>query len=245
MGCDIHLFVEKQNQAGAWEAADKWTANPYFKGDPESESPLTVEHRQRFYTGRNYNLFAILANVRNGRGFAGVDTGDGFNPIAPPRGLPSDVTEAVKRESDSWGCDGHSHSYFTLAELLAYDWTQVTKHRGFLNGPEYIEWQRMLDWESAPKSYCGVSGGSVRHVSASEMKRITDGIKAEAKAAMPNDWYPSYCDTVAKRLGDTYCQVEWTQAYYESCSSFWSETIPRLLRVGPHEGVRIVFWFDN
>jgi len=29
---------------------------------------------------RNYDLFAILANVRNGHGFAGIKTGGGIRP---------------------------------------------------------------------------------------------------------------------------------------------------------------------
>ena len=47
-------------------------------------------------------LFAILAGVRNGYGFAGCDTGDGFRPIAPPRGLPGDVSPEVAEEARRW-----------------------------------------------------------------------------------------------------------------------------------------------
>jgi hypothetical protein len=78
------------------------------------------------YDGRNYDLFAILADVRNGRGFAGFYTGEGFNPISDAKGLPEDVSSEVKAESDRWDCDGHSHSYFNLKELVYYDWEQTT-----------------------------------------------------------------------------------------------------------------------
>ena len=44
------------------------------------------------YGDRNYNLFAILANVRNGTAFAGCKTGEGFNPISNPKGVPSDAS---------------------------------------------------------------------------------------------------------------------------------------------------------
>lgn len=51
--------------------------------------------------GRNYDTFAMLANVRNGRGFAGVKTGDGFPFIAEPRGLPDDF-QRVEPCDDSY-----------------------------------------------------------------------------------------------------------------------------------------------
>lgn len=40
---------------------------------------------------RSYDTFAMLANVRNGRGFAGVRTSTGFPVIHKPRGLPNDL----------------------------------------------------------------------------------------------------------------------------------------------------------
>ena len=40
---------------------------------------------------RSYNTFAMLANVRNGTGFAGVRTSTGFPVIHEPRGLPDDL----------------------------------------------------------------------------------------------------------------------------------------------------------
>ena len=44
---------------------------------------------------RNYNTFAMLANVRNGRGFAGCWTSTGF-----PRGLPEDLAAVDDIEDD-------------------------------------------------------------------------------------------------------------------------------------------------
>lgn len=83
MGCDIHLFVERRTDAG-WEQVP----------NPESDD---WAHPARWYHERNYHLFAILASVRNGVGFAGVKTGDGFNVIAEPRGLPDDAQREAAR----------------------------------------------------------------------------------------------------------------------------------------------------
>ena len=44
--------------------------------------------------------FAMLANVRNGRGFAGCWTSTGFPVIHEPRGLPSDLVLASPEDRD-------------------------------------------------------------------------------------------------------------------------------------------------
>lgn len=92
--------------------------------DREHYAPTTLVDWA--YDGRNYNLFAMLADVRNGRGFAGVYTGEGFNPIADPKGAPSDMSSEIKSACEYWEGDGHSHSWFTVKELLDYDWEQDT-----------------------------------------------------------------------------------------------------------------------
>lgn len=63
---------------------------------------------------RSYNMFAMLADVRNGRGFAGVKTSDRFPVIHEPRGLPEDlqadndkVPVDVGRLVTAWDWDGH------------------------------------------------------------------------------------------------------------------------------------------
>ena len=56
MGCDIHMMAKVQQDNGSWKNAGEIDGN------------------------RNYDLFAILANVRNGHGFAGIKTGGGIRP---------------------------------------------------------------------------------------------------------------------------------------------------------------------
>ncbi|MBX3321184.1 MAG: hypothetical protein KF890_14985 [Nitrospira sp.] len=239
MGCDIHFRVEKRVD-GEWKPAEQMVANQYW--EPGSDEPET--NPKELYDGRNYSLFAILADVRNGRGFAGCDIGNGFNPIAPPRGLPPDVSKSVSEDSERWGGDGHSHSWFTLAELLAYDWTQTTKQRGYVNGLEAEEWFRMRAWDVRPKSYCGdVGGGGVRKISIGEMETIITGIKTELK----DQPWETIQDTIRTRLRSVYAQAEWEIDYASCCKDFWYGTIPKLLQIAPGkpENVRIVFWFDN
>lgn len=236
MGCDIHLYVEKRVK-DSWQSADKWTVDKY-------EKRLTVDFGDSFYHDRNYSLFAILADVRNGSGFAGVKIGEGFIPIHEPRGLPKDACAKVRKESERWDGDGHSHSFFTVQELFDYDWTQHTILIGWVSTFAYWKWKH---WKAGngemPDEYSGaVSGGGVQHISTGQMDKLLAPYKTEFDRMSFND--------VQKRiehlgLWSHYCQIKVEMPYYKTVRRFWSDTIPRLLRLGKPEDVRIVFWFDN
>jgi len=127
MGCDIHFFTERyttdvdyegprstsekresklntvllnQEVDPRWVSADKWKfENDYWRAD-------------ELYDGRDYHLFNVLS--------AGV-RGDGPS-ISEPRGVPDDASSAYRYIVDQMDGDGHSHSYFTLSELLEVDW---------------------------------------------------------------------------------------------------------------------------
>jgi len=214
MGCDIHLYVEKKEN-DEWISADIWELN---------DNTLDVSYDKKIYNERNYNLFAILANVRNGYGFAGINTGDEFVPISIPKGLPTDCDERIKIVSDMWGCDGHSHSWLTLKELLNYDWNQVNTHRGVVSKNDYYDFIN----RGKPKYYsAGVGGWGVKHITNETMKGLLDGsIKLDSNF--------SY-----------YTSVEWKETYKESVKYFLNIVIPKLQSLGEPNDVRIVFWFDN
>lgn len=100
MGTDIHVAVEVR-KADGWhrafpddEAKDPWCVQE-AAAEPGETDWYKTRARVEWYRTRNYNAFAMLANVRNGRGFAGVLTGDGFVPIDDPRGWPSDLSAEV------------------------------------------------------------------------------------------------------------------------------------------------------
>lgn len=113
MGTDIHFLIETKNGfENLWELA------PVPDG---------------LYINRNYNLFAILAGVRNGFGFAGIKTGEGFKPLQEGRGLPEDLSQeidsdgTIKNSPDEQWIGDHSHGYLTLTELENLDRTQVSR----------------------------------------------------------------------------------------------------------------------
>lgn len=225
MGCDIHTFIEiKQNRV--WELFDwrkKYEDGTYEDGEVKYNYDGYFD--DPFYIHRNYNLFAVLANVRNGRGFAGIPTGSGFKPIDYPRGLPDDVTTEVEIASDRYGVDGHSHSYLTIKELLDYDWDgQVTTQYGVVEVDEY----KVFKQNGKPNSWSGdISGGMVRKVSNEEMDNLIAGNSELLKTL-------TYCTT-----------VKWTESYRDAVGPWWFKTLDKLAELGSPDDVRLVFWFDN
>lgn len=132
MGCDIHLFLERKNNNGKWYDANMYRRNAYKTMNPEETTEPDFE-RFDFYNGRNYDLFAILADVRN-YGF--------IKPISKPRGLPVNASKEIKDELWEWGGDVHSVSYLTLKELLdVRPLYQEIKCSGFIK----IEDAKLLD----------------------------------------------------------------------------------------------------
>lgn len=104
MGCDIHSHAERKNPNGEWEIVS--LIDPPFNW-------------------RSYGVFAFLAGVRN---YSAV------TPIAPPRGLPEDISNSVKADYDSWNSDAHTPSWLTVKELSDFDYDQRMEDRRCMRG---------------------------------------------------------------------------------------------------------------
>lgn len=123
MGTDIHLFIERFN-GSAWA--------PVLSQDYRGFSQTSWD------VGRHYDLFSILADVRNGFGFAGVPTGGKFLPILAflypdmicdgeyqGRGLPEDLSQELRSLDGDPNFDDYvflgdyGYSWITLAEIDA------------------------------------------------------------------------------------------------------------------------------
>lgn len=105
MGCDIHSFVEKKNSAGSWERVT-W--------------PNAGETGP--WGWRSYRIFGFLANVRN-------YSDSPF--ISNSRGMPEGVSPSVAKEYETWDSDGHSHSWLSLKELLAFNYDSEMEDRRY------------------------------------------------------------------------------------------------------------------
>lgn len=106
MGTDIHSIAQVRKPASRFNQLDI-----------DEKPPTLPDAWQTVAIGvagddRSYNTFAMLANVRNGRGFAGVKTSDGFPVIHEPRGLPADFV--LNDEGD--------HPVKRSALVAAWDW---------------------------------------------------------------------------------------------------------------------------
>jgi hypothetical protein len=249
MGCDIHLYPEVFD-GREWRYADnlvKSQYGDYMKGEFDWD-----------FSSRNYSFFAMLADVRNGYGFAGVDTGDGYVPISVPKGVPDNASPEVWAENEKWRGDGHSHSHLTLAELLAYDWEQYSIRRGVVGPGEYIKFKK----NGRPSMWSGAVGGAnVKNVSNEEMDRLIETFPVDNKRPTHPAAWASYHTT-----------VEWKETYVESVGSNYLfrlfRTMESILQHGKYlsgkvvhrrrniraykipskpefENVRIIFWFDN
>ncbi|PTY92942.1 hypothetical protein [Heyndrickxia sporothermodurans] len=105
------------DSSGIWVSIDKWIVNQdkiLYPEDYQDASDLEIDYKDRFYRGRNYFLFHVLAGVRGSSSWGPI--------ISEPKGVPEDSCQQIKDEVKSWDSDGHSHSHLTLAELLAFDW---------------------------------------------------------------------------------------------------------------------------
>jgi hypothetical protein len=140
MGADIHFFVEKYSdedfegpknvseqrniklnsilegqRVERWISADKWNLEYIGTEDEHWDVPYEKE----FYNNRNYYLFSMLADVRNYR--------NEVEPICEPKGIPEDASDGYKYVVDRWNGDGHSHTYFTLSDLMDIDWSKYNQ----------------------------------------------------------------------------------------------------------------------
>lgn len=91
MGCDIHAMIERKIN-GFWVNA----------GNPDLH--------------RDYELFALLADVRN--------HDNKIIPISKPKGAPDNCCDEFSTWLASWDADAHSISYLSLNELKNADLNQ-------------------------------------------------------------------------------------------------------------------------
>ena len=133
MGCDIHFYVERwtssNNYGGPRDLSDdreqklsevledvptkfRWVSVDNWQIE---DGEWQIDWNDEYYGNRNYYIFGILADVRND---------GGVEPIDYPKGIPDDASTGYLYKCEQWDSDAHSHSYFTLDELLNVDWSE-------------------------------------------------------------------------------------------------------------------------
>lgn len=66
--------------------------------------------------GRHYNMFALLFGQRNAAN---------WQPVAEGRGLPTDVSQEVKKDYGRFGAEAQSASMLTWQEIEQIDWEKT------------------------------------------------------------------------------------------------------------------------
>jgi hypothetical protein len=260
MGCDIHGFCEvKQN--GVWKLNDKKVfKNPYYLSPEELEERKKNQPDYEMYdwqmeefdnhppTSRNYDWFAILADVRNGRGFAGVSTGDGFDIISEPKGVPDDATEEWWDEVNRWRGDMHSHSHLSLEDFDSFNWLQITRKCGVIPLNEYKE---LAGTNGTPSGWSGsISGPNIVTVDEESADKILAGETvvvelydpfARIHGRKPNT------EIVSLETGHSIHVIyTWAVLYSEWFENSIKNVIEPMRKLKEeYEDVRYVFGFDN
>lgn len=214
MGCDIHSIVQVKIR-------DTWDT---IRIRPDDD--------------RDYHTFAILADVRNGVGFAGVKTGDTWPFISEPKGLPHDLKTIDEQYVPCPTCHGedsriwlgdHSHSHVTLEELKNME-KKLDKMGGYnqigvLTVEDYVA---LRDSRREPESWCGWTSGP--------------GI-----VVAQDEYFDSLCEAEKKNI--THVQTSWLRQWRKAAWSY-SDYVEFLEKVKKRwnkkdDEVRLVFGFDS
>lgn len=231
MGCDIHLFVERRDpDSGAWVAIDGPDliylrhAQSVKEGKEDRIPSYAAEERSYdgwFYEGRDYTLFAILADVRNY---------DGITPIHARRGLPKDISPYVLKVARDYGNDGYSPSWCSYRELREYFVTHPPTIT--VGGLILLEgYKAFKETGARPHFSCRGAFGSGTFII------DTDTADLILSGALPYDKDACYLVDAPRPI-----------SVAEECEGFACAITDRLAPVAEaagEENVRVVFWFDN
>lgn len=165
-------------------------------------------------------LFGLLAGVRNAE----------IQPLAEPRGIPNDVSDSLKAEWEQWAGDGHTPSYFSLAELLDAREKKST-FTGYVNLKNYRIYKET---------------GFPTHVLSDEAA-IKWTYRNIPYKVVPEPEMERYFNMKAF-LGETeyVTEVVWERPNHTISTFFWDALLGRLKELDPDpNNIRCVFWFDN
>lgn len=266
MGTDIHPAVEVRRKGiwryhkpvteCPYYYEYDYKPNPNFvRGKPETGPVSFKEYRldsdgnrirskwdrcatrlPEFFRNRNYLKFAILADVRNGYGFAGVKTFDPLPSIAPGRGLPADITKEARAKLSN----EHSETWVLLSELMAWPhWDGKLVHEGVISEYEFLE---TLIKGTTPSSWSGgISGQDIVVVTPDQYLALYGGPRDLFSSNPPK---PRTYDDTKRYFVQYRWEVPLATAGHEidEIITYMHDLIPK---GGTAEDVRMVMDFDS
>lgn len=252
MGCDIHDYVEVYEN-GHWRKLGKVFIDRFEKEYNKKE--VLSEHP---YDNRNYALFGLLAGVRN----------QTIPSIMVPRGVPEDASDEYLKIVEDYGCDGHSHSHFTLQELLDYPLYKFEFEReGVVSSEEYKRFKK----EGSPNGWSGGAfGTNIFHISNEQMDEYLENpnqflkdnieellvIKSREYRSMPNcpahlhflQMFKEYVDLQIIPDASFFTKINWSDSIADAIGQHWFDTMEEMKKHAPegdYNRIRMVFFFDN
>lgn len=204
MGCDIHNYLEEKID-GKWQLLDKWSEGK--DGFIHIDECIDID--------RDYDLFAVLADVRNYYDFI---------PISAPKGLPNDCSSILLKYEYESNYGFHNYSWLTYSEILKY-WQDLhykyVKKEGWVTKKDY-DFFRLV---GRPSSYFGGGGGE--SISNKEMDELDPNVDWGWKYKTLIEWKESYYECVGETLWNILRQMK------------------DLSTRKVESDIRLVFWFDN
>lgn len=131
--------ISKKDNNPVWVSLDKWIVNEdkiMYPDDHLHYPEYEISRDDRFYHGRHYFLFHILAEVRGWSEWG--------KTLGGPKGTPEDCCSQIKSQIEAWGSDGHSHSYLTLEELLSFNWNEKIETEETFRSKDFDEFIKTM-----------------------------------------------------------------------------------------------------
>lgn len=221
MGTDIRIYAE-QRINGHWQYIGEMISNIYYESNPERELP---SHPKDLYEIRNYALFAILADMRND---------EGYQCIAPRRGIPDDLSPAIQSYFETFSRSVKPSIWLPQDEKQRACWMAYD-----------IDWELRPGWLTL-KELLNFPWHETRiQIYARVDERVTHLFHSER--AFPFSEWPEgiQCGYSTTYKEDPYCNASWIQTYAEAAGGDFMDLLATFSqRYGASEDVRFVFWFS-
>jgi len=247
MGTDAHPVIEVKGRNGRWglrDSKDGRRSSRRRREDRGEDVPYDEWLAEwpdylNELSERNYALFGVLAGVR----WRSVDA------LFANRGFPEDAAKATLKALDAESHEYHSHTHFTVQELLDADWDTVCFHEKMaLFANQYLEWKDTGKLPSRLEEEQYVTGRAMWHKDLVAVHReVTED---EMLLLLLSNTTKKLVRRRKCRLGGGYQQLgpyvalTLPRTYRDVVQNF-VDVIPSLVALGPPDQVRIVIAFDN
>jgi hypothetical protein len=234
------MYTERKVN-GEWVLAEPSTRQlSSFSGD---HYYISVPYQFQIYTGRNYQLFGVLAGVRQCS-----------DQKFERKGFPEDASPIVRGIYEQWGGDAHTPSYLTLKELKSIDWEKECVPESY-----WVTERQLKQFEFVLKVKENECNGTFKSkIKCSEYDdEVYNANDYDLYSIIQNPWQSRLIETYQDKYGEKYgwsdipepqIRIEAATPIRIALNSFYNDVISKLNMWEPQtdpEDIRIVFWFDN